>query len=255
MSIETKELKKGMDYSDFKDKFGEWAPMFRNFIESQGMADIYQRIKKDAMTEVIAPDSEDTFRAFSTCKPEDLKVVWYLMDPYPKRYRNKEFQATGIAMDCSNTPDEKIQPSLEYFYKTMSKDIKEEVEMSPSLEYLQDQGVMLLNTDLTCKLNKTGSHLGMWDPFQEYFLQEVLRSTTGMIYILSGKASQRMEKYITPVGNYIFKTDHPVHASYTKTEWDSKNVFNKVNKLLKENNKEQIYWNKKTWDMVKELPF
>lgn len=172
--------------------------------------------------------------------------------PYPKRYKNKAFQATGIAMDCSNSSDEKIQPSLEEFYKGMSNDIGHTVEFSKTLEYLSCQGVLMLNTDLTCKLNKTGSHYKLWECFQKYFLQEIMGKYKGIHYVLSGKSSHRMEKYIMNIGNYVYKIDHPVTASYSGISWDCKNVFTKINKILKEEDK-KIFWDRKEWE--EDCPF
>lgn len=251
-----------MDFSDFEPLFGKWAERFKPFIESKEMFEIYKRIKSDAFTEdgkrkeIICPSNENVFRAFKTTDPAEIKTIWYLMDPYPKRYKGGALQATGIAMDCSNSPDKSIQPSLSKFYEGMSKDLDKEVEKSLSLEYLHEQGVMFLNTDLTCKLNKTASHEGLWEPFQKYFLEEIMRGYTGIIYVLAGKASHRMERYINPLGNHIFKIDHPVSASYKNTEWDCKKIFSLTNKIISQNNGKhfEIIWNKKDYDIQK-LPF
>jgi len=69
-----------LDYNDFAGKFGAWAELFKPFIESKDMFDIYEKIKEDAKKEVILPDSDNTFKVFAKTIPEDIKVVWYLMD-------------------------------------------------------------------------------------------------------------------------------------------------------------------------------
>lgn len=253
-----------LNFDDFAADFGPWADDFRPMIESKEMYDIYQRIKSDAYVEkdgklyrreFIVPASDKTFRAFATTFPENLKSIWYLMDPYPRRYKGGIDQATGIAMDCSNSPDGKLQPSLEKFYESMSQDIGHEVERSTNLEYLHSQGVMLLNTDLTCKLNKTGSHEKLWDPFQKFFLEEIMAKRTGLIYVLAGKVSQRMERYIQPLGNYIFKIEHPAAASHKNSVWDCQKIFTKTNKILKENTGKIIHWDKRDWDKENQPPF
>lgn len=242
-----------LDYNDFIPLLGAWAEKFRPFIEGEQMFNIYQKLKKDGSKEIICPDSDKIFRAFSCSSPDDVKSVWYMMDPYAKRYKSGVKQATGIAMDCSNTPDGKLQPSLEKFYEGMSKDLGRRVEHSSSLEYLCNQGVLMLNTELTCKLNKTGSHEGLWEPFHSYFLKEIMGSYSGIVYVLAGKVSQRMEKHIYPISNYIFKMDHPVSASYKNTDWDCKRVFSRTNQILEENNKTKITWDRREWD--EEAPF
>lgn len=243
-----------LDYNTFKDKMGDWAPRFRPFIESKAMWDIYQKIKADSAGDTIVPKSTDTFRAFKTVDPKSLKVVFYLMDPYPRKYSNGEFQATGIAMDCSNSPDGKLQPSLVNWYDAISNSEGYKVRYDKSLEYLHEQGVMLLNSDLTCKLNKTQSHEKLWEPFQKYFLEEVVGADTGIIYVLCGKASLRMEQYINPFCK-IFKLDHPAAAAYSHTDWDDEGTFKAINKILWANNREKIYWDKDKWEESKQLPF
>jgi len=249
-------MQEKLNYDEFAGMFGGfWAERFRPFIESKEMYDIYRRLKTDSQKEKIVPKSDDVFRAFACTDPNRIRSIWYMMDPYPKRYRNKAYQATGIAMDCKNSPDGKLQPSLEKFYEGMEKDLGKLVDRSPDLEYLLEQGIMLTNTDLTCKLNKTGSHRKVWEPFQKFFLEEIMGGYSGIIYVLAGKESHRMEKYIMPVGNYIFKIDHPVTASYSNTDWNCDHIFTKINKLLKENHNEKIYWDRRDWEEDNEPPF
>lgn len=239
-----------MNYENFAPMFGKWAPKFRKFIESQEFYDIYQKLKVDSQTETILPSSDHTFKVFEKSDPDEVKVVWYLMDPYPRRYKDKKPQATGIALDCSNTPDGKLQPSLTKFYDAMSMEMEEKVEYSASLDYLLDQGNLMMNTDLTVKLGKSGSHERLWESFQKFFLEEVMSNYTGIIYVLCGKPSHRMERYIMPLSNYIFKIEHPAAADYAARNWKSEGIFKKINQILKENNGKvsRIFWNRAAWE-------
>lgn len=69
-----------LDFETFKDKMGKWAPRFKSFIEGKEMWEIYQKIKADSVGNTIVPKSSDTFRAFKTVDPKNLKVIFYLMD-------------------------------------------------------------------------------------------------------------------------------------------------------------------------------
>jgi uracil DNA glycosylase len=221
-----------MKYEEFEPLFGDWAPKFREFIEGQEMYDIYQKIKKDALKEYIVPTSDNVFKVFQKTNPNNIKNIWYLMDPYSKSYKNKEYQATGIALDCFNSPDDKLQPSLDIFYDGIDKNLNIKCKREKDLQYLLNQGVMLLNTDLTCKLNKTGSHAGLWEPFHKFFLEKVMYGTVGIPYVLSGNESKRLKKYINPLGNYIFEIEHPAAASRKQVDWNHKNIFSSINNLL-----------------------
>lgn len=247
-------LAQRLDFETFKPKMGDWADKFRPFIEGKEMWDIFQKLKADSSKETIVPKSSDTFRAFKTTPVNEVKVIFYLMDPYPRKYPNGDLQATGIAMDCSNSPDGKFQPSLIKWYEALDTVYGWKTTRSKSLDYLHEQGVMLLNTDLTCKLDKTQSHEGLWEPFQKFLLESVLGSDTGIIYVLCGKASLAMERYINPFCK-IFKLSHPAYAARTHTDWDTKGVFKAIDKLLWDNNGYQICWDKGDWEASKTLPF
>lgn len=265
---------KKMKFETFKEPLGDWADKLRPYIESEEMWSMYQKIKSDAHDFGVVPKSSDTFRAFKSCKLSNLRVVFYLQDPYPRLYKDGTPQATGIAMDCRNTPDgKKIQPSLEYFYDAIDRHMAKVNEhpygtertdnppkclRSPNLDYLHEQGVIMLNTDLTCRVKETGSHEGLWEGFQKYLLGDVLRSHTGIIYVLCGKTSQSLKKYINPLGNYIFELEHPMAGDHRGDKvWRDEDIFTKINTILKENNGEpyKIWWDKQDWDFYNECPF
>lgn len=241
-------------FEEFAGMFGLWADKFSKFIESSEMFNIYQQLKKDGQKTPILPSPDNTFKSFAKTSPKHIKVIWFLMDPYPKRYfGTKISQSTGIALDCSNTPNGKLQPSLELFYDQIEQHLDEKIERSPDLTYLLDQGIMLVNTDLTVKLGQSGSHMGLWEPFMKYFLEEVMGGTNGIIYVLSGTSSERMKKYINEIGNYIFKTEHPAFAARQKRAWNCDNIFSIIDDLLYKNQKVKIEWNKA--NLNNDLPF
>ena len=227
-----------MDITKFD--LGAWTEKFKPFIESPEMDAIYSKLKADAkMNKQILPKSSNTFEVFKRVPPDKLRVVFYLQDPYATM-KDGVVIASGIALDCSNVAPS-LQPSLTNFYEEIERTVHGGMclhcEKPASLQYLLDQGVMLINSDLTCELNKSGSHTGLWEPFMKYFIEEILnKEHRGLIFILSGKSSQRLEKYILPMVHYVFKTTHPASASYKGDTWNSEDVFNKVNNLIEQNN-------------------
>jgi len=69
-----------LEYSNFIPLLGSWTEKFRPFIEGEEMYKIYQKLKKDGAKEIICPDSDKVFRAFSCSLPDVVKSVWYMMD-------------------------------------------------------------------------------------------------------------------------------------------------------------------------------
>ena len=232
-----------IDWEKAKVHFHEsWHLKMKPIIESKEVAEIFTKLKNDvSIGKKIVPLSKDLFRSFQ-CDLNEINTIFLLMDPYPRLYSNKVPQADGVAMSCRNSPDGKIQPSLEKFYDAIAKEYEEEFEYNKDLQYLVDQGVMFLNTDLTCELNKTESHSLLWEPFMKKVFNDIFFDLTGIIYVVCGKSSERLLKYINPLGNYIEKLSHPASAAYKSDEWDSKGVFKRINYIIKSNNNQSINW-------------
>ena len=236
-----------------------WHLKMQPIIESEEVYNIYQKLKEIGKSgKRILPNSKDVFRSFKETRLDDIKVVWVLQSPYPNLYRDGSPQANGIPMDCSYSKDGVLQPSLTKFYDAIQHCYKEEVDYSPDLTYLLKQGVFLLNSDLTVEARKSDSHEGMWAPFMKQLFEDILQYQTGTIYVFSGKPSKRLEKYVNPISNYIFYTEHPAAASYSQRAWNYDNIFTIINSIIKQNRGEEneIIWNKaKLNKLIDDLPF
>lgn len=235
-----------LDWNLFKPKFGAWAHYFEPlFRDTMVMEEIYRELKEQSRGgEVICPDPINTFRSFELLHPQDVRVIFVLLDPYPQ-VKNNVKVATGIAMDCSNT--NVLQPSLEKFYgaleETYCKDgMCLEMIKDPSLQYIVHQGVMFFNTALTVPQGKTGAHTELWEPFMKYFYTEVMDKFSGIVYVLAGKESQKMGKWIYPMANYIINVEHPSFAGRQYRPWKHDGLFKKIDYYMNGNNNEKIHW-------------
>lgn len=243
-----------LDWKVFSPKFGEWSRYFEPlFRDTDVMENIYAQLKKEGGEGVkICPNAKDTFNTFLYTPPSSLKAIFVLLDPYPS-IKNGIKVANGIAMDCENTGI--LQPSLEKFYDAIEHSEAGGFELGmlkpPSLRYLYEQGVMFFNTALTVPEKKTGAHTELWKPFMKYFYEQVMGQFSGVIYILSGKESQQMKYYITPLSNYIINLEHPSFAARQYREWNYDGVFKKINYILKNNNGPESVIN---W-VLEEAPF
>ena len=110
------------------------------------------------------------------------------------------------------------------------------------LSFLAHQGILLFNSSLTCEKSKPGSHGAIWTPFTKYLLEEVLDVTRVPIVFLGNEAA-RYERYVAPF-TWKFIVSHPASAAYTSTDWDSEDLFIKLNKILRDMNNITIEWMK-----------
>lgn len=100
-----------------------------------------------------------------------------------------------------------------------------------TLESWGKQGILLLNSALTCEMNNIGSHVMLWRPFVSKLLQNLSKIETGLIYVLFGTQAQTFEPYINPRLNDIIKVNHP--AYYARIGEPMPNdVWTKINSLL-----------------------
>lgn len=237
MEVQTK-----LDWNKFESKFGTWARKFKPFFDSGGFDPIYDFLKTEATRgKRIAPLSSNTFRCFLETPYDDIKAVMVGMCPY-HTYRNEQPVADGLLLGCSVTGI--LQPSLEKFYEGLERELDNGLnlnyEQTPDITYLAEQGVLLLNAGLTVEVNKAGSHNELWEPFMKYLFQEVL-DVIRVPVIFLGKEATKIEKYVDPF-TWTFKISHPASAAYQGGEWNTENVFTKVNKILTDTNNETITW-------------
>ena len=210
-----------------------WATRLRGFIQSSDFdktLDKLHKLREDGKR--FTPPLKQVFRAFEECPVNKLKVIMIGQDPYP------HFGvADGLAFSCSNT--RKPQPSLQKIFEAVDTTLyygEEPPEHNPDLTRWANQGVLLLNTALTCEIDKVGSHSPIWKDFIAYLIDMLNFTDSGLIFILLGKQAQELESIIGP-NHYILKASHPASAAHNGTYiWDCNDVWNETNRLIEGNN-------------------
>lgn len=212
-----------------------WTDKLRLFIKSSDMDELLEKLLNHSQEgRHFTPTLKDVFTAFVKCPFDDVKAVIIGQDPYP--YINI---ADGIAFSCSKTG--KLQPSLRYIFKEIEKinGVHYE-EQNPDLTRWAEQGVLCLNSALTCQIDKIGSHYDIWKDFMFMVLDALNLHHPHVPYILMGKTAHSFSPYIS--GPKV-KVSHPASAAYAKAkEWDSEECFIKVNDILKTQQKQIINW-------------
>lgn len=218
-----------------------WGDKLKMFLLSDEFYQILETLWTQSQSgHRFTPILKDLFRAFEECPYKDLKVIMVGQDPYPVLGA-----ADGIAFSCSTLT--KPQPSLDYLLKEIDKTVYSPpnipVPWDLDLKRWSNQGVLMLNTALTCEINKIGSHIELWRPFMVALFDMLNNYNTGIIYVFMGSKAKEWHKSIESTDNYKFFTTHPASAAYKGSkEWDSGNLFNQVNKLLYGNTGEKITW-------------
>jgi uracil-DNA glycosylase len=214
-----------------------WDKVFKSFIFSSEFTDILSKLYELSIADKrFSPTLKQVFRAFEECPYDDLKVVFIGQDPYPQLG-----VADGISFSCSNT--NKLQPSLKFILQEVDRTVYGNHVISEDLDLKRwsNQGILMLNTALTVEVGKIGSHYDIWKPFTAYLLDWLNNYNPGLIYVYMGKKAEEWSE-LTKDNNYKFTVKHPASAAYNGSKWDSNDIFNKISKLVEENNGQEIIW-------------
>jgi len=192
-----------------------------------------EEIEKFNNYEFYPYNINDIFKIFNLCKLEDIKVVILGQDPY---YANKE-QANGIAFSVNEGV--RIPPSLRNIYKEAKKD----TTVGDLSEWVK-QGVFLLNASLTVKEKHPNSHEYIWKDFINHIIEIINNECNNVIFVSWGKSAANRYNSIDLNRHKLLSSSHPSPLSCYKTDkpFIGSDVFNKINEILKTQNKEEIKW-------------
>lgn len=179
---------------------------------------------------IICPSIRNVFKAFELCPYKECKVVFIGQDPY-----SQKGVATGILFgNNKNISEDKLSPSLKIIKEAV---INFEVPhnciiFDQTLESWAKQGILMLNSALTCEIGKVGSHVMIWRPFMTKLLKNLSINNTALIYVLFGKQAQTLKPYINNRYNHIIEVEHPAYFARNNIKMP-KEVFYKINNIIK----------------------
>lgn len=200
-----------------QEYFGDWCKVIN-------LAEANTVLKKlVASKQPVYPNIKDIFKDFTLCPLHNLRVVIMGQDP--------------------STSPPHFSPSLEVLMESVIDFSLPHgsINFDPSLEKWESQGVLMLNSALSCNVGKVGSHALLWKPFIRSLLTNLSLHTNGVVYVLMGSEAQSFESCINSKYNYVLKTRHP--------SWYAKNnqvmpsdLWTNINSILIGQNGYGIEW-------------
>ena len=210
----------------------------KEFIDEEKKLPYYRKLKEavdqEYKTYRCFPDYGRIYHAFSKTKMDQVKVVILGQDPY-----HEINQAHGLAFSvlCPQLP-----PSLQNIYKEMADDLGVVVAQDGNLDYLAEQGVLLLNTLLTVRQGQAFSHRDLgWEILTDHAIQKLNELNQPIVFILWGAAAQSKQKFLNNPNHLILKSAHPSPLSAYRGFFGSK-PFSKTNEFLTAHGVEPIRW-------------
>jgi len=217
-----------------QEYFGDWSKVV-------DLTEADRIIRKLSVSNHVCPQLKDIFKAFRLCPFNALRIVIIGQDPYsnlkatvldgsPSRIP----VATGLAFANSpDTPDSQLSPSLEVLKESViNYTIPHRItNFDPSLEKWEAQGVLLLNSALSCELGRVGSHTLLWRPFIKSLLTNLSKYHTGIVYVLMGTVAQSFEPYINRQFNHVIHIRHPSWYARQRQRMPS-DIWQEINSIL-----------------------
>lgn len=216
-----------------EEYFGDWLKV----IDVPALNKVVTEVNRLYRTKLVVPEYNNIFKAFTLVSEHDCKVVFLGQDPYPQKG-----VATGVLFGNKEGTTE-LSPSLEVIKEAcINYEIPHEpIKFDVTLESWARQGILMINSALTCEMNRVNSHTMLWRPFISKLLYNLSHRETGLIYVLFGEKAQTFEPYINKNLNSVIKISHPAYYARTQTKmphW----VFTEINQLLMDKYGIPIKW-------------
>lgn len=217
--------------------FGDWIDV----IDAKELRRVVTWVNK-VNSSILCPSPKNIFRAFRACSFKDCKVVFLGQDPYPQAG-----VATGILFgNSADTSEDTLSPSLKVVKEAaINYEIPHNrVEFDNTLESWAKQGILMINSALTCEVGKVGSHFEMWKPFVSKLIHNMSTKNNGLIFVLFGNQAQSFRRDIVN-SLCTMEVYHPAYFSRKGTKMPY-SVFTDINQKLKEQYNYQIKFYEET---------
>ena len=179
----------------------------------------------------INPARQEIFAAF-TLPPASVKVVILGQDPYPQSEN-----AHGLAFSVPNSVS-KFPPTLSNIFKEYHADLGFPIPESGDLTQWRNEGVLLLNSILTCEPGKSLSHASIgWQEFTNAVLESVVTPKT--VGILWGESAKKFSHYFE--SDALITSVHPSPLSAYRGFFGS-SPFSRCNEILESKLINPISW-------------
>ena len=206
----------------------------------QKIQETYKRIKSsiDQLRDVttIYPSETEVLKSFNYIKTlDDIKVVIVGNEPY-----NTGNISDGLAYSVREGNE--ATPVLLNIFKELQTDLNLAPPHQVNLDSWAKQGVLLLNRVLTVEEKKPMSHSNMgWQDFTDEVIKYLNRFKSNISFLLWGRESEKVERFILNKNNLILKAAHPAPLSANRGFFGSK-PFSKTNEFLISIGKQPIDW-------------
>ena len=216
-----------------------WREKLKEELDKPYYRELVEKVREEYKNETCYPPEDKIFNALNLCPFDKVKVVIMGQDPY--------FHS-GQAMGLSFSVPEGIQlpPSLQTLYRALAISLDASDKPLGDLTRWVEQGVLLLNTTLTVRKDKSNSYRKYkWRRFTDAVIRALDAEREHIVFMFWGRIAQRKERlvHVDNDRHMVLKAIHPSPSAVRrKGEWDGKEHFTCCNKYLNEHGIAPINW-------------
>ncbi len=213
----------------------DWNPILRGEFAKPYWRELQEFVHGERSTSEVYPPHDEVFAALHLTPYAAVKVLILGQDPY-----HGPGQAHGLCF--SVRPGVPAPPSLVNIYAELETDLGIPPADHGHLTHWATQGVLLLNTTLTVRARKAGSHQKRgWETFTDEVIKAVSAKPERVVFVLWGAAAGRKRELIDTSRHAIVQSPHPSPLSANRGFFGSR-PFSRINELLAEAGREPIDW-------------
>ena len=212
-----------------------WLTFLHPVFQSPQLHSLRSFLVEEQKHHTVYPPNRDLFNALNLTPLEHVKVVILGQDPY-----HGPHQAHGLSFSVRKgiAPP----PSLQNIFRELHQDLNLPLPTHGDLTQWAQQGVLLLNTVLSVRARKAGSHRNQgWEFFTDQVIQLVNQKQEGVVFILWGRQAQAKKDLIDSQRHLILTSPHPSPYSADRGFFGSR-PFSKCNQYLQSQGKSPIQW-------------
>ena len=229
----------------------DWQALLGNYFDSSDWINLASNLEAalDVDPKLIRPELSQFFRALKLTPVDSVKVVILGQDPY-----HSPDLAQGLAFSIpANIPTNSraFPSSLRNISKALALEGFGHLP-NGDLHAWAEQGVLLLNTALSVRLGKAGSHSNLgWRSLIDQLISGLALHKPHLVWMLwGGHAQSKLALIESGIDQLILQSSHPSGLGVYKTEKPflkpgakvSCGHFTKANEWLKQLGKEEIIW-------------
>ena len=212
-----------------------WRRRLQPEFDKPYFARLAEFVREEYRTQRVCPVNRDLFRVFDLCPFDRVRVVILGQDPYP----DPRFYY-GI---CFSVPDGLPVPgSLQNIFREIHDDTGRPVPASGRLERWVVQGVLPMNSILTVRAFRSGSHRDRgWETFTDAVIRRLNDEREHLVFMLWGSYAQRKGAIIDPSRHLVLSAAHPSPRSADRGFFGCRH-FSRANDYLRQPGIPEIEW-------------